>query len=437
MKTKVVAIFVSLLVFSALTGCSNNNAQKTEMGLDKQAEDVVTVKVLYPWGEDAFKQRYEAIDQKLEHIKLELIPAEATSESLQELNAKNMTPDLIHSNLGLAPLEGLDMIQPLDDLIEQYNFDLDSFLPSVVETIRSADSEGRILGLPTNGRTYALFYNKDIFDLFGVPYPEGQLTWTEVLDLSKKMNGERNGQQYRGLELGQANTGNDTLTPLLELGVNLTDPETGEVLITQEPAVTKYFELMEHLYSIPGLYNPDPEAREAYEFPLSTVGMLVSWVDYPRWGIPEADFMDHVGVLPVPVWEDKGAAPIPMGTARLVINKHSEQKEAAFEVISEYLSAEHQSMLAAKYSEVPVLKDEKVLTKFGSESEKLKNLELAPVFSIDYTSPPENVSRWDEYVDIQGSLAEFAKFEADIPTFLRTLEEKSNPKIQEAMSQME
>lgn len=92
------------------------------------------------------------------------------------------------------------------------------------------------------------------------------MTWNDVLDLAKRLTAVKDGIQYRGLEMGPGFTGTEALVPLMQLTVNLTDPETGEVLISQEPVVHKYMELMKAFYNIPGLYNSDPEARKDYEF---------------------------------------------------------------------------------------------------------------------------------------------------------------------------
>src|SRR5690625_7494937 len=45
-------------------------------------------------------------------------------------------------------------------------------------------------------------------------------------------------------------------------------------------------------------------------------------------------------------------------------------------------------------------------TLFRSESDKLQNIDMIPIFSVEYTQPPTVQSRWDPYVNIQGSLAE-------------------------------
>lgn len=115
------------------------------------------------------------------------------------------------------------------------------------------------------------------------------MTWTEVLDLASKMTGERDGVQYRGIEMGPGFTSHEATFPLKEFGINLTDPETGEVLITQSPEVKQYLELMKQFYSIPELYDPSPEARDTDKFAQKTVAMTVSWPGYFRWGLGDPD----------------------------------------------------------------------------------------------------------------------------------------------------
>lgn len=440
-KKKIFSTLLFLFFFTVIVACSNNvdkQQQEEKADLNTETAEPVTIKILYRDGEEAFNQRFKVLEENLENIIIEPIIANASSlEDLQELNANNVVPDIINAVEvglgGLKHLKELDMIEPLDDLIAQMDFDLDRINPAIIKNIRALDHSGKIIGLPTNARHYALFYNKEIFDLFGEEYPEEQLTWEEVLELATRLTGERNGQQYIGLELGGSSKSEDTLAPLLEFGINLTDPETGEVLITEEPAVKRYFELLERLYSTPDLYDPD---SEGHQFATDTVAMITSWVNFPRWGIPEAEFMEKVGVSPIPIWEEHQEAPLPMGTSMLVINKYSEQKKEAFQVLKEFFTAEHQTMLAEEHSELPILTDADILEKVGSKSDKLKHLDLMPVFTVDFTDPPEFISIWDVHVDIQGNLAEFATLEDDVPTFLRKLKEKSEAAIEEYKSQL-
>jgi len=47
--------------------------------------------------------------------------------------------------------------------------------------------EGRVYGFPTNACTDALWFNKEIFDQSGIPYPRAPWTWEEFLPLAKRL----------------------------------------------------------------------------------------------------------------------------------------------------------------------------------------------------------------------------------------------------------
>jgi len=47
--------------------------------------------------------------------------------------------------------------------------------------------EGRTYGFPTNASVNAIWFNKDIFDRNGVPYPKGPWTWDEFIPLAQKL----------------------------------------------------------------------------------------------------------------------------------------------------------------------------------------------------------------------------------------------------------
>ncbi|MCE5172807.1 extracellular solute-binding protein [Paenibacillus profundus] len=285
-RKRVPSVFLLLvmLIAVAAAGCSSSTpspASEAEPptpepaaeSTEQSSSEPVTIKILYPWGEGAFEERYRGIEQLLPNIKLELVDSRAELEPLQELNAQQVVPDIIFANWGLDPLVELDMIEPLDDLIAKHQYDINQLDPSLVASIRAMDKEGkgRIMGVPIQYSPYGIWYNKEVFDKFGIEYPAAQMTWDEVIELAKQMTAERDGVQYRGLEMGPGLASSEVTVPLSQLAVNLTDPETGEVLITQEPAVTKYLELMKRLYSIPGIFNPDPAARKDYEFPKKNV----------------------------------------------------------------------------------------------------------------------------------------------------------------------
>ena len=47
--------------------------------------------------------------------------------------------------------------------------------------------DGKTYGMPVRTDQYVLFYNKDIFDAAGLPYPDNDMTWTEFEELAAQL----------------------------------------------------------------------------------------------------------------------------------------------------------------------------------------------------------------------------------------------------------
>lgn len=212
-------------------------------------ENPITITIAYPWSEEQFNERFGPIDEKFESFEIKYADYNGSSEGLQELFAAKVVPDIIVSSpTTIEPLEELEAIYPLDDLVEQENFNVSKINPGLVSLVKGFDSENRLIGFPDGTGLFGLYYNKEIFDLFGVPYPDPDkpMTWQEALELASKMTVERNGQMYIGLEFGgYGSTGETATVPLKQLATSMTDRETGEVLIAKKTEFTTYLELMD------------------------------------------------------------------------------------------------------------------------------------------------------------------------------------------------
>lgn len=66
---------------------------------------------------------------------------------------------------------------------------------------------GRQYGYPCNIGTNILVYNKNVFDYFGVPYPEGLLTWDQFLELAQKVSTIANPQPGKRPVFGASGVG--------------------------------------------------------------------------------------------------------------------------------------------------------------------------------------------------------------------------------------
>src|SRR5699024_3057906 len=196
---------------------------------------------------------------------------------------------------------------------------------------------------------FALFYNKEVFDLFGVQYPVDGMTWEDVVELVPKVTGERNGIDYVGLPT------NSWSQAFQQLSVTGTDPETGEVLFVNQPEFAKYFKLIEDLITIPGNIVKDPDETE---FKTGNIAMNLLTVS----NIPNMSGEDSLDfdVVQFPSWEDNPNVMPNNLPLTLAINPHSEHKEAAFKLL-EFIASEEQQINMAEAGVAPVVDDPEVV----------------------------------------------------------------------------
>lgn len=421
-----------LLIFAA---CSNDVGGATSSPSDENSKkddgkDVenVTIKVAMPLNEEYFNARFGETDKKLENIDLEFIPYGGTVESLEELFSKKKSPDIIIGDY--PPIRHLDIGYPLDDLIEENNFDLDRLDPSLLSFMRSLDDEGRVVGFPDGGTFFGLYYNKEVFDKMGKEYPDPEvpMTWNELMELTKEMTKEVGGVQYIGLQGGPGGA-------LAELAAQKTDPDTGEVLVEKNPVFKKYFELMEKYYSIPGIDNIDSEDDPFVESEIAAMTIASNNYFSWGWGDPDPEKIKNIDIAPIPVWEDQPNTTPAKNAWPMVIANYSEHKEEAFKVLTTYLDPEIQIGMAKTMMLQTPLTDPEVLKHYGSEVPTYEGKNIDAYFFGEAAKYEGRQSNWDQYVDIGEAELKLKEDKVDVITLLRKLAEESEGKVKSAMAE--
>lgn len=72
----------------------------------------------------------------------------------------------------------------LDELILKNKFDLVPY-GAAIEQVKI---NGKLYGLPSTRVAFVLYYNKTLFQTLGVPIPKQDMTWSEYVELSKKLS---------------------------------------------------------------------------------------------------------------------------------------------------------------------------------------------------------------------------------------------------------
>jgi len=138
-----------------------------------------------PWNNAiaAFHEEYPDIE-----VKLEPVPQEYGTKLLAQM-AAGTAPDVYQVGDGdVARFVREGIVEPLDPYINGDNpLDMSLFFPAVAEF---GQIGGETYLLTKDYSPLVLYYNKDIFDEAGVPYPTEDWTWDDLLDAAQKLTTE-------------------------------------------------------------------------------------------------------------------------------------------------------------------------------------------------------------------------------------------------------
>ncbi len=77
-----------------------------------------------------------------------------------------------------------DILMPIDDLLESSDLDKSNYPEGLVNLY---NIDGKQYALPKDFDTIGVWYNKQIFDDAGVPYPTDDWTWEDMADMAKQL----------------------------------------------------------------------------------------------------------------------------------------------------------------------------------------------------------------------------------------------------------
>lgn len=105
---------------------------------------------------------------------------------LATMLAGGVAPDVFMVHEAMFPTLCLNkLIMPLDKLVaEDPDVDLGDFFPRVVEECRY---RGVLYKLPIGFNDVVFYYNRDMFDAAGVPYPADDWTWQDMLRMARRL----------------------------------------------------------------------------------------------------------------------------------------------------------------------------------------------------------------------------------------------------------
>ncbi|MCC2685571.1 MAG: extracellular solute-binding protein family 1 [Paenibacillaceae bacterium] len=427
-----VPVLLAATVVAALSGCSGSAGDSSQTGAgaaDSAVKSTEPVKLtVYQHSANITDEEFaqivsEPVKKKYPNITMELIHT-SKDNSPETLVANGTLPDMIYgSQASEIVFSDLSAVIDLTDLIKKNRMDLSRFDPAAISQIQMRSPQGQTLAIPLIINFSALYYNKDLFDKFAVPYPKDGLTWEDLPEIASKLTQNVGGVQYTGwgLDGGFLRIG-------AQLSLTTVDPKTNKATLATD-GWKRLYGVMKPLYDIPG-FNPKEVAKDAF-IRDQTKAMIVS--QGARVGEIDALFNQgkqlNWGMATLPSFKEAMGKAYYPDLGMFMITSATKHKEEAFNVIS-LLTTDEAQIEMGKSGRLGSLKDPKTREKFGQDVKALKGVNLKPMVNFKPTPEPS----FSRYSDLAGKQVNPAFNKAlagtvDINTALREAEDLANKDI--------
>lgn len=374
-----------LLVLTACSGSGTPDVGKEAGGTPAQHEKKEPITLyFYNVGdnfnpEGYFEEKFgKAIKEKFPHITPVLIPT--TTGALDKQIATNQSIDVIFGSVGLVynSIFLNEMQYDIEPLVKKYKTDLSRFEPQALEMIRQM-SGGKLYALPFDTAASVIYYNKNLFDKFGVAYPKDDMTWDELYNMSVKLTRNEGGVQYYGF----------TISPnhyflRNQLSLNFVDPQTQQVSLTNDN-VKSLMDNIARFYQIPG-FNPDKAKMDSLTKMFFKDQVSAMWTPVAGLHVEDALAPLNWDIVSYPKMNGFGPQPYPVF---MFLNVGSKYKDDAYQVM-DFLSSETFLTEKAKAATfIPSLSSANVSKVFGQDAPlyKGRNVAAIPLKNMAKPSP--------------------------------------------------
>jgi multiple sugar transport system substrate-binding protein len=422
-----------------LVSCGGNESVSKEAGnadVVSQVNNEPIELVFYSPGNNGVTQEDfmdgfgNSIQQKFPNYKLTNITKQ-NDDTLNQLVAAGQSIDIMSTSI----IKSIQFMLPvhaqsdISDLIKKNKYDLSRLEPSTVQAQQQL-ANGGIYGLPTTTSSVALFYNKDLFDKFGVAYPRDGLTWDELYELTKKMTRTDSGQQYKGLAINFLK-----IMDLEQLSPPWVEPKTFKALVDKGDAQRAFANLV-RFFQIPGNGLPDSKYNQGKQVNSfltdKTAAMLLNDSGY----ITKLADLVNWDAVQVPYYKDKMGVGPQSDANYLFVSSLSKHRDEAFKVL-EYVTSEEYQKARIREGKFSILKDAgQYMAEFGADLPYLKGKNIKSLVPEKYAVPAP-ITVYDAIArdELKNTIGDVANNVKDLNTALRETAERVDKAIAEQRKQ--
>lgn len=434
LKRKCIGLLVALTMV-AVAACGKEEAASnpTPQPVQEKPPEPFTLLIHGGGFGNQFDERFRKhLESKFPHITFKHVGSEK-GEGIAELVATGVIPDLYRADPPTMKANYFDLkIQyDLRDLIKANNYNMDRFNKAFVnEILDIGGNSGAIYGIPVSPYLpTVMYYNKDLFDKFGVPFPKDGMSWDEVYELAKKLSRTDGGEIYRGFSASIANITRDNpySLPIVDpLHDGLAGIDTWQ----------KIFNNLKRFYEIPNNKIGDNGVKERDAFLAGNVALQINQINNNITIPPNVNW----DIVSVPYMPDAPKTMPIRGPSYWTITQQSKHKEEAFKVIMAMVDED--SQMRDSLAGIPtVLSNKAVQDSLGLNTplflnKNIKAVNFYPPAMIPARRAPSVVAVPENNLAtiMSEQLQKVARNQADVNSSLREADERIRKLIEQEKS---
>lgn len=367
-KTACLVVALFFILTSVLTGCGSGSESKKDSDSQNTAahsgkKDPI---VLTVWGDpvhsgDAYKENPEPGPKKI----LDVIQSKMEEKypGIKINYVDKGWGDQLRQNLMVATMGGVAPdIAVGEDFIPE--FAKMGALSEIPADIYAELAEGPISAAKHNGKLYAvsgvtgifaLTYNKDVLQKAGLTENDIPKTWSQWLEVSKKITEAGNGKFYGTVVQNNQLGGAYRIAPFLrQVGGDFTTSDWEQITFNS-PQNVKALTFLRELSktSPPGSTSLNDEGAIYKMINDGTACFYVNGSWFISWAKTQ-DTPGNIGYAPLPIPDDGGkAANITVGNVLWYTLKSSKNQEAAMEFLRIIAGSEYQKAVCTFSGRIP------------------------------------------------------------------------------------
>lgn len=199
---KILSMMLILVMTFSLVACSGDSEKSSSGGSgtdtenEKESEknesggtEEGTVEITYAtWGMETEMQKMVNLyndSQNKVHVTLQVTPLTEYGTLMNEVLGTEEGPDVLWAGLQTRLWGNAGMLAELQDKVAEDQMDMSVFMEY---PLKQNYVEDKLYGIPCYTDSYAICYNKAIFDKYGVEYPEKGWNWNDYEEIAEELN---------------------------------------------------------------------------------------------------------------------------------------------------------------------------------------------------------------------------------------------------------